>query len=236
MEESCDYHEHAFAFQFRDPQPVIGLVQEWQRAGRVLMPQTQQEGTLFAMVLETGGAGVITVGRPAADVARLAAYLILAGPLFRMWGPNQEAVGRMREEVRSRLNLALGDAEMVRQPVQFHDVVTEALVFPTSLRDPGAPAKVAEYAGRYYEETWIHQPRISLAGNAPIDAAGHTNLRKKRRGVVKFIQDCAAGSLMAGYDFDRLRRKLGLIGRRRLPNWPKRERQGGAGCEHARER
>jgi tetratricopeptide (TPR) repeat protein len=210
MEESCDYHEYAFAFQFRDAQPVVGLVNEWQRGGRLLMPQQQQEGTLFAMILELTTAAVITVGRPAADVGRLAAYLIIAGPVFRMWGPNKEGVGRMREEVRSRLSLALGEADEIRQPIQFHDVVTEALIFPTNLRDPNAPAKVAEHAQRYYEETWIQQPRRSLAGNTPIDAAAHGNLRKKLRGVVAFIQDCAAGSLMAGYDFDRLRRKLGL--------------------------
>ena len=213
MEESCDYHEFAFAFQFRDPQAVVGLVQEWQRAGRLLMPQSQQEGVLFAMLLEVSSVGVITVGRPAADVGRLAAYLLIAGSLFRMWGPNKEAVGRAREEVRTRLGLAIGEAPEVPGPIQFHDVVTEALVFPTSLRDANAPAKVAEHAARYYEETWIHQPRRSLAGTPPIDAAGHTNLRKKLRGVIRFIQDCAAGSLMAGYDFDRLRRKVGLARR-----------------------
>ncbi len=210
MEESCDYHEYAFAFQFREPQAVVGLVQEWQQAGRLLMPQQQQEGVLFAMLLELSSVGVITVGRPAADVGRLAAYLLIAGPLFRMWGPDKEAVGRVREEVRSRLGLAIGEAPEVPGPIQFHDVITEALVFPTKLRDAGATAKVVEHAQRYYEETWIHQPRRSLAGTAPIDAGGHTNLRKKLRGVVKFIQDCATGSLLAGYDFDRLRRKLGL--------------------------
>jgi tetratricopeptide (TPR) repeat protein len=212
MEEQCDYREHAFAFQFRDPKPVVDLINEWQRMGRLMAPQQQQDGVLFAMVLELTTAGVITVGRPAADVGRLAAYLLVAGPLFRMWGPNKDAVGRVREEVRSRFNLALGEAELVQQPVQLHDVVTEALVFPTNLRDPNAPAKVVEHAQRYYEETWIHQPRRSLAGNSPLDAAGHANLQKKLRGVVQLIQDCAAGSLMAGYDFDRLRRKLGLLG------------------------
>ncbi len=210
MEESCDYHEYAFAFQFREPQAIVGLVQEWQQAGRLLMPQQQQEGVLFAMLLELSSVGVITVGRPAADVGRLAAYLLIAGPLFRMWGPDKEAVGRVREEVRSRLGLAIGEAPEVPGPIQFHDVITEALVFPTKLRDAGATAKVVEHAQRYYEETWIHQPRRSLAGTVPIDAGGHTNLRKKLRGVVKFIQDCATGSLMVGYDFDRLRRKLGL--------------------------
>jgi tetratricopeptide (TPR) repeat protein len=211
MEESSDYHEYSFAFQFRDAQQVVGLVQEWQQGGRLMMPQQQQEGVLFAMLLELTTVSVITVGRPAADVGRLGAYLMIAGQLFRMWGPNKEAVARVRDEVRQRLGLALGEAQDLQGPIQFHDVITEALVFPTNLRDPNAPAKVAEHAQRYYEETWINQPRRSLTGHTPIDAAGNAGLRKKLRGVVQFIQECSTGSLLAGYDFDRLRRKLGLI-------------------------
>jgi tetratricopeptide (TPR) repeat protein len=213
MEESCDYHEYSFAFQFRDPQAVVALVEEWQTAGRMMMPQQQEEGVLFAMILELTTVSLITVGRPAADVGRLGAYLLIAGPMFRMWGPNKEALGRMRDEVRQRLGLALGEAQESQHPgpIQFHDVITEAMVFPTNLRDPNAPAKVIEHAQRYYEETWIHQPRRSLTGNTPIDAAGHAVLRKKLRGVVRFIQECAVGTLLAGYDYDRLRHKLGLI-------------------------
>ena len=77
------------------------------------------------------------------------------------------------EEVRSRLNLALGEAEEIRQPIQFHDVVTEALVFPTNLRNPNAPAKVAEHAQRILRGNVNAPPRRSLAGNTPIDAAAH---------------------------------------------------------------
>src|SRR6202043_1580672 len=40
---------------------------------------------------------------------------------------------------------------------------------------------------------------------------GHATLKKKLRGVIQFIQDCAAGGIVGKYDFDRLRRKLGLI-------------------------
>ena len=211
MEEQCDYREYSFAFQFQDAQQVVGLVQEWQQSGRLMMPQQQQEGVLFAMVMELTTAAVITVGRPASDIARLGAYLLVAGPVFRMWGPSKESLHRVRDEVRTRWAWPWARRRMILGPIQFHDVITEALVFPTNMRDPNAPAKVADHAQRYYEETWLHQPRRSLTNVAPIDAAGHAGLRKKLRGVVQFIQDCAAGSLLAGYDFDRLRRKIGLI-------------------------
>ena len=177
---------------------------------------------------------MITVGRPAADVGRLAAYLLVAGPLFRMWGPNKEAVGRMREEVRTGCNCPSARRRKWWGRSSSTTWSTEALVFPTNLRDPNAPAKVVEHAQRYYEETWIHQPRRSLAGNTPIDAAGHANLRKKLRGVVQFIQECAAGSLLGGYDFDRLRRKArpgrGRDGRAPTPTLPHLRARAGRGA------
>src|SRR5262249_3678224 len=55
-------------------------------------------------------------------------------------------------------------------------------------------------------------PLLSLNRIPPVDAAGHRVLRKKLRGVVQFLQDCAQGGIAGVYDFDRLRRKLGLLG------------------------
>jgi len=55
-------------------------------------------------------------------------------------------------------------------------------------------------------------PAPSPQQQRPIDAVGHATLKKKLRGVVQFIQDCAAGGIVGKYDFDLLRRKLGLLG------------------------
>ena len=68
---------------------------------------------------------------------------------------------------------------------------------------------------RHYEETWIHQPRRSLTGNTPRGRGRPPALRKKLLGVIHFIQDCAGAAWWPDYDFDRLRRKLGLLGSRR---------------------
>src|SRR5262249_36338664 len=70
--------------------------------------------------------------------------------------------------------------------------------------------KVNEHARQFFEETWIHRPLRSLNQIPPIDAAGHSTLRKKLRGVVQFLQECAAVSSWQLYDFEQLRRKLGL--------------------------
>jgi tetratricopeptide (TPR) repeat protein len=50
----------------------------------------------------------------------------------------------------------------------------------------------------------------SLSQVPPIDAVGHAVLRKKLKGLIQFLADCAS-AVGTKYDFDRLRRKLGLL-------------------------
>ena len=52
------------------------------------------------------------------------------GNEVRVWGTDKDAVGRLREEIRGRLNLGIGEAEIRRMPAQFVDVVAEALIVP----------------------------------------------------------------------------------------------------------
>src|SRR4029079_3258644 len=63
-----------------------------------------------------------------------------------------------------------------------------------------------------FEETWVNQPLKSLLGKTPIDAAADPVLRKRLRGVVRFVEDCAAAGPIRLYDFNRLRAKLGFDG------------------------
>jgi hypothetical protein len=50
----------------------------------------------------------------------------------------------------------------------------------------------------------------ALGGVTPIEAAGQGTARKKLRGVLQFLHECAAEANLQ-YDFDRLRRQLGLL-------------------------
>ncbi len=210
QEDECDYREHAFGYQFRDPQPVVGLMQEWDRAGRLIPLPTEQEGMFMGLVLELTTASLITVGAPAADAGRLGGYVVIIGSLLQFNSPLKEPFDRLREEVRQRLAVALGELQERQAPIQFQDVVADALLFPIKRTEDSAQ-RVRDYAQKHYEETWIHKPRRSLSGNSPVDAAAHPVLRKLLRGVVQFLQDCARGGMIASYDFDRLRRKLGLL-------------------------
>ncbi len=190
LEDECDYHEYAFGHQFRDPQPVVNLLQEWDRTGRLVALPSQQEGMFMGLVLEMTTAALITVGAPPADAGRLGGYVVLIGNLLQVTSPLKEPFDRLRDEVRQRLALGLTDLPDRRAPIQFQDVVADALLFPLQRADDSAE-RVRTHAQKHYEEMWIHKPRRSLAGNTPVDAAAHPVLRKHLRGVVQFIQDCA---------------------------------------------
>jgi tetratricopeptide (TPR) repeat protein len=210
LEDECDYHEYSFAFRLSDGPALSQLLEHWREARRLVIPQEQQPGSLIVLVLEYSQTGIITAGSAPSDLARTAGYLAVVGEVVRVWGTDKDSVGRLREEIRGRLNLAVGEAEMRRLPAQFHEVVAEAIVFPTQAGDEGT-RRVKEHVESYYEGAWTQKPRRSLSGNTPVDAVGYPVLRKKLRGVIQFIQDCAGNLLTTGYDFDRLRRKLGLL-------------------------
>jgi predicted Zn-dependent protease len=215
MEDEADYHLYTFLHTITDPQPVNTLIQDWLNGRRLIPLQTRREGPFTAMLLELTTASLITVGGPAADIARLAGYLLVVQNILQVSGTSKEAIDRLRDEVRNRLALGLDDLPQRRVPVPFQDIVSEALVFPLKAgSDEEANKKqVLEYVRKYYEDTWIHKPRrAALAGNTPVDAAGHKKLRKKLLGVIQFIEDCSKSGIVGEYDFNNLRRKLGLIG------------------------
>jgi tetratricopeptide (TPR) repeat protein len=209
MEEQCDYREHAFALPVRNPEPISQLLREWFEAGRLVSLPNQPEGVFMALVLELTTVSLITVGSPAADVGRLAGYLVLVGNMMQVTSPLKEPFERLRDEMRQKLALGLGELQERQAPIQFHDVVAEALIFP--LKKGDSEDRVLTHAQTYYEEKWIHQPRRSLMGTPPVDAAASPRLRRRLLGVIQFIQDCSKFSMLGGYDFDRLRRKLGLL-------------------------
>ncbi len=208
MEEQADYVEHYVLFRMQQPQVVIRFLQQWEEERRLIGVQVrQEEGVLTGLVLEP----VSTLTSAPAPLAKLGAYLLVIGDVVRLWTTNVDSLQRVRQEILQRAGAGLGELEQKRGPANFADVLAEALAFPTA---PGEESeiehRIRDHVERYFEETWLHRPLQSLNRLPPIDAAGHTDLRKKVRGVVQFLQDCAGGAVQT-YDFDRLRRKLGLI-------------------------
>jgi tetratricopeptide (TPR) repeat protein len=210
MEDQADYIEHTALYQIRDPQRLFQLLQDWQREHRLAAVQVrQEEGTVSGVILDSGG--LVTAAGAANPYPKLGAYLLVVQDLLRLWSSLPEGLERTRRELQERAGPALSDARLLRGPAQFGDVYAEAVIFPSRVTEEEAQKLLREHVQRYFEETWIHRPLRSLDNVPPLDAAGHPTLRKRLLGVVQFLQECA----IAGpppYDFDRLRRKLGLLG------------------------
>jgi tetratricopeptide (TPR) repeat protein len=211
MDELCDYHEFSSYMTIRNPEPINALLREWSQSNRLIPIPVDQEGVFSAIVLELTTSGLVTAGRPASDAGVLGGYLFVVNNILRVASPVKEPFTRLREEMRKKLALPLNEIQERSGPVPFHEVVTEALIFPIGQVEPQEAARrILDHASRFYEETWIHRPRRSLNNIAPVDAAGSPRLKRKLLGVIAFLQQCARGGMLAEYDFDRLRRKLGL--------------------------
>ena len=218
-EEQADHLEHRAIFRLRDPQPVVQMLEGWDKEHRMLgVRSNPEDGSLVGLLLEPPSGVNLTGGPP---MAKLAAHLFIVANLMRLANSQRESLERAVDEVRQKLGPAIDEPHIDAGPVQFGDVVAEALVFPTQPTTPEAvQPRMRDHAERFFEDTWIHRPLKALAGNAPVDAAGHPNLRKRLLGVIRFLDECFSGSAPRMqdpgadqtplYDFDRLRRKLGL--------------------------
>jgi predicted Zn-dependent protease len=211
MEEQADYLEHSVIFPIRDPQAILRLLEQFGQEGQLLgVDVRQEEGVITALVLERVQA--LTADPATAPPPRLGASLLLVGQMLRLTNVNDAALFRVSQEFQQRAQQALLEPRRTRGPAHFTEIFAEALVYPVHEKDQaGAARKINEHLERFYEETWIRRRLRSLDQIPPLDAAGHPVLRKKLLGVIQFLQDCAA-VIHLGYDFDRLRRKLGLLG------------------------
>jgi tetratricopeptide (TPR) repeat protein len=211
MAEQSDYQEHSVLYQIREPRPIEGLLRDWGGARRLVPINTgKEEGVIRALVLEP--APVLAAGAGASEGGPLAAHLLIAEGVVRVWGSVRERFDRVRAELQQKAGPGLSEGHAHVGPPAWGDIVAEALVFPVGVKDQAeAERRVETYAQQFFEGPWLQRPLKSLNGIAPIDAAGHTVLRRKLRGVVQFLADCAAGGVLHGYDFDRVRRKLGLL-------------------------
>jgi tetratricopeptide (TPR) repeat protein len=211
MEEQSDHREYAVVYEIRDPRPVSAVLEEWQRAQRLVAVEAGQQQDVFGAILLDVGP-VFSAAPAQAETAPLAGYLMVAPGMVRVSGPLQEPLDRVRAELEQKAGpgLVVRDSRVLRG--NFGDVVTEAVVLPSrpAAREDLEP-RVRARAEQFFEGTWLQRPLRSLNGIPPIDAAGHGVLRKKLRGVVQFLEDCAAGTSLQVYDFGRLRRKLGLL-------------------------
>jgi tetratricopeptide (TPR) repeat protein len=220
MENDANYQEHGFFLPIRDPQPVMMMLREWDQRRRLLGVRANQEtGEVSGMVVEELPS-LLAVG--ATTLARVAAKLMIAQGVIRVWHPSKESVARVADEIRTAVNLAVEQPVETSTPVNFADVTLDALAYPMQSADLSqAEEKLRDHARHFFEDVWAKRPLRSLAGNTPLDAVGSKGLRKRVFGAVKFVEDCFTGTVphkrvgnevvpVQVYDFANLRHKLGL--------------------------
>jgi predicted Zn-dependent protease len=218
LERETDYIEHRAYMQIRDAEAVGKALNEWGKAGRLVVVNADREHGIFSALLleETPDLGV-GVGTP---VARLQSYFVIDGDIVRLWHSNRAMLDEALQEVRTKAGAGLSDPQFDTGAAQFGDVVAEIMLFPT--REGADPEqveqKMRDRAREFFEETWLRRPLKSLGGATPLDAAGHPGAKKRLPGVIRFMEECLGGAgpradgqpARPMYDFDRLRRKLGL--------------------------
>jgi len=218
MEGETDYVEHRAYLKIHDPDLVGNWLGDWGKSARLLPVSADREQGIFSALIleETPNLGV-NVGTP---VARLQSYMLLRGDLLRFWHSTRAMLDKTVGELRAKVGPAVSEPEYESGAAQFGDVVAEVMLFPT--REDADPEqveqKMRDQAKHFFEESWARRSLKSLAGASPLDAASHPTLKKRLPGVIRFMQECLVGvspraegaAARPVYDFDRLRRKLGL--------------------------
>jgi tetratricopeptide (TPR) repeat protein len=214
MEDVSDYVEYSVTLPLHNPQAFVEVLGKLDQDGLLAgVSANQEQGVLTGVVLEKPGPA-LTAELAARQAPRLGAYLYLAPAaenlhIVRLWSYSQESLDRAHRLIKERAGSALADGYPARGPAKFFDVLSECLIFPRLTSEAELEARMREHLQKFLEETWIHRPLKSLGQVTPLDAVGSPNLRKKLRGVVRFLEECAELTKFP-YDFGRLRRKLHL--------------------------
>jgi tetratricopeptide (TPR) repeat protein len=211
MEDEADIIEHSVVIPLQDPQKFVGFLETLEKEGTLVGVQVnEEEGMLMALLLEEPPPA-LTPELAARQSPKLAAYLVLMGNILRLWHTQREPLEHIVAKLRQRAGTLMGQVHAARGPAKFHDILSEVLVFPRHAgSEEAAQEQLRAAIERFFEEQWLQRPLKSLGGVPPVDAAGHPILRKKLVGIVLFLQQCAELANLP-YDFERLRRKLGLL-------------------------
>jgi tetratricopeptide (TPR) repeat protein len=211
LEDKADFVEHSAVFPIRNPEQLFQVLQRLQADHRLIGTQVrQEEGMLTGVMVEKVQA--LTAEHAASRLSRVGAYLLVVGDMLRLWNVNKLAFDAVVQELRQMTAGTLAEPHLRVGPANFADVLVEGLGFPSQAMDEAESSRrMRDFFQTFMEEKWIHRPLPSLSQVPPVDAVGHTTLRIKLKGLILFLADCAA-AIGSTYDFERLRRKLGLLG------------------------
>ena len=211
MEDRSDYVQHTATFQIRQAEAFFQFFGQLDGERRLFGVMTDENRTMITgIVLEKVTA--LTASVAALKPARVGAFFLAAGNIFQLRNTDSQRLDAVVKEVQQRAGMFLSPPDVRRGPAAFADVAMGALAFPlNALSEDDARNRIRRHVEEYFEEAWLNRPLKALGNVSPAEAAKEPGLRKKLAGVVQFQQDCLALGQEAGYDFNRLRRKLGLL-------------------------
>lgn len=158
----------------------------------------------------------------AADLPRVVASVVRTPRVLRLSTPDPSGFAVLSDPPFARLAQALNGARRERAPLPlaWADAAVVTFKLPAGLDDAAKAALSRAVVEHYYEDLWIHLPRLGLDNRTPLSAAeaaarGDAVARAKLAGVIRFREQLGTrpthAALYQGYPFDRLRRRLGLI-------------------------
>jgi tetratricopeptide (TPR) repeat protein len=221
LQDQADYVEHRAFFQIQNPEPFIQLLEEWQRQNRLSGAQSDNEaGTFSTLILEE--TPLFDLGAEGLPLAKLQGYALIVQNMARIWGSVKEPFERLVAEVVRKLGPAISPPMHETGYCTFSNVAVEATLIPTRQTEIADIApRLRQQAESFFEEVWVNRPLKALSGLSPLEAAGRPDGPKKLPGIIRFLEECFIGAsvrvvdgdklhIFVVYDFDNLRRKLGL--------------------------
>lgn len=218
LENECDYIEYTAMLPVRDVKAVGNALGTWEDLGRLMLQQPEKDSpVLTGMLLED----VPDLGTAVdAQFAAIQSHVVISQEVVVFTSPNRASVERTVEEFRALATEAVAEPEYSTSTNRIGENLSQLAIFP--IRGDVTPGRLTEElkvrTREHYENVWLHRPLKALGGVTPLDAIGHPGLKKRLPGVVRFIEECVRNATgnhekeykSPLYNFDRLRRKLGL--------------------------
>lgn len=202
--------EHSMVYKFSDGQKVVKMLQELESSQRLVATDIREDRQMITGVM-VEKPQVMLAGVSGKKAPRYAAHIMIFRNIIRIWSPNKDQLNELTHELEQISEGALADGVYQSNECQLQDVIIESVIFPLSAaNEEEAKAEVETGYAKFYEDIWIHRPLRTLSSLSPLELASHPHKRKQLLGVIRFMESIAQ-SAGQNYDFDRLRRKLGLI-------------------------
>ena len=212
MDEESDYVNYHIGIPLSNPEPVSKWLSELQNTRRILpLHQDKENGTITFFLLEESASGLITTGVPTKEFSKVIGYLAIYPQTMVAWGYDSKKIENLKHEFITKLQIPINQIVSTTNTADFGSVLLPAAIVPLAAKDQEQAKKMASgQMEKYFEESWINQPRKSLLGNTPVDASVHPLLAKKLAGIIDFYEEILETQDSSLYDFNRLRHKLSL--------------------------